>query len=75
MALHEVPEYDDPLNVSVMKGVVVGPVPRTLDHLLAPVTAAPQLAVEPVVVVHVGGVRRALRLAVHVLNDLREGFI
>ena len=72
VTLHEVPQYTDPLNVSVMEGVVVGPVTIALYHLLALVTPGPQLAVEPVVAVHVGGVREALGVTVHVLEDLVE---
>ena len=53
-----------------MKGIVVAPVTIAVHHLLALVTAAPQVAVEPMVSVHVSGVRKALWVAVHVLNDL-----
>ena len=72
MTLHEVPENDDSLNVSVMEGIVVGPVPVALDDLLAQVTAAPQMAVEPMVSVHVGGVGLRVEVAVHVHEDLAE---
>ena len=71
MSFHEVPEDFDPLDVSVAEGVVVCPVAVALHHLLALVAAAPHLAAEPVAPVHVGGVHRADRVAVHVLHHLK----
>ena len=72
VTLHEVPEDDDALDVPVAEGIVVGPVTIALDHLLVHVTAAPPLAVKPVLAVHEGGVGDALHVAVHVSDDLPE---
>ena len=71
MSFHEVPEDLDGLDVSVAEGVVVCPVAVALHHLLALVAAAPHLTAEPVAAVHVGGVHRAGRVAVHVLHHLK----
>ena len=72
MTLHEVPEDDDALDVPVVEGIVVGPVAVALDDLLVHVTAAPPLAVKPVLAVHESGVGDALHVAVHVSEDLPE---
>ena len=72
VTLHEVPEDDDALDVPVVEGIVVGPVAVALDDLLVHVTAAPPLAVEPVLAVHESGVGDALHVAVHVSDDLPE---
>ena len=72
MTLHEVPENDDALDVSVTEGIVVGPVTIALDHLLLHVTPRPTLAAEPVHAVHVGGVGETLHVTVHMTEDRRE---
>ena len=72
MRFHKVPENLDPLDVSVVEGVVVTIVSVALDHLLALVTSRPQPAHPAVAAIHVGGVLPGLRVTVHVLSDLGD---
>ena len=72
MGLHEVPENHDALNISIVEGVVMGPVSVTMNNFFAKIASIPHLTVESVHTIHVGGVFRALEIAVHVGQDVVE---
>ena len=72
MGFHKVPENLNPLDVSVVEGVVVTIVSITLDHLLALVTPSPQLTHPAMAAIHVGWVLPGLWVTVHVLRDLGD---
>ena len=72
MGFHKVPENLDPLDVSVVEGVVVTIVSIALDHLLPLVTPSPQVTYPAIHPIHVGGVFPGLGVTVHVGDDLSE---
>ena len=72
MCFHKVPEYDDPLNISVIERIVVVIFSVAVNHLLPPLTATPASADPPMHPVHVCVVLQGVWAAPHPLPDSQE---
>merc|ERR1711983_629060 len=72
MSSHEVPKNHNALNVSVVEGIVMSPVPITVNNFFTKITSIPPLTVESMNTIHMGGIVGAFKIAVHMVQDVIE---
>ena len=70
MCFHEVPNYLNPLNVPIMKRIVMSVFTMTVHHLLPLITATPLTTAPPMHSIHVCGVWQGEPVTVHGGHDV-----
>ena len=72
MSFHKVPKNRDALNVSVVEGIVMSPVPVAMNHFFTKITSIPPLTVESMNTIHMSGIVGAPQIAVHMVQNVIE---
>ena len=72
MCFHEVPNNLYPLNVPIMKGIIMSVFPMTVYHLLPLITATPPTAAPPMHSIHMCGVWQGEPVTVHDSHDVMQ---